>query len=528
MTTRPDSYLSGVDPAVFDPAEYIRSIDPANIHWMLRRSEIRRELTREDPLLFALLYFPKSLTDDQTGIIELNDMHLELCRMARSWMYPHGPEEDRNAVLAPRHSGKSTFLFKILPIWALAHGHRKFAAAFVSTSGQADIWFTNVKRVLDGNALLRTDYPDLCMPAVRSSTGRAFTDTKTAYSSRSGATFFAAGIDSSNLGLNVDDARPDLILFDDIEPHEGKYSLYQKAQRLTTVIDTVMYMNLWASVVLVGTVVMMGSIFHDFVTYNDGEETDDNAWVKEQGIKVHHFEPIIRDADGNERSLWPNKWSLEYLKSRESRRDYAKNFLNRPANLGGDYWDRADIRYGSLETYAIKVLSIDTAVKDKKTSDFTAFAVVNYDPDYKRLNGDYGGYEVVDAFDFKVVPGAPFVNRVKATLAVHPDITMIIIETNQGGQAWQSMLVEAGIPVMIREVTASEHKWTRAARALTHYQDAGVFHRRKFPRLEGQMMSFPKVHHDDLIDAVGQAILELEAMSAASLYRAQEGYSSYS
>lgn len=527
MTVQADPYLSGVDPSVFDPAEYIRSIDPANIHWMLRRPEIRRELTREDPLLFALLYFPKSLTDDATGVIELSDMHFELCRLARSWMRRHGPEENRNAVLAPRHAGKSTWLFKVLPLWAVAHGHIKFVAAFTSTGPQAARWFTNVQRELDGNLLLRTDYPDLCVPAVRASTGRAFTDTKTAYSSRSGATFFAAGIDSSNLGLNVDDARPDLILFDDIEPDESNYSVYQKQQRLITVIDTVMYMNLWANVMFVGTVVMMGSIFHDFVTRNDGDETDENVWVVEQNIRVHHFEPIIRDADGNERSLWPNKWPLAFLKSKENTRDYAKNMANRPANLGGDYWDKSDIRYGTLENYAIKVLSIDTAVKDKKTSDFTAFAVVNYDPEYKRLNGDYGGYEVVDAFDMRVVPGAPFVNRVKATLAVHPDITMIIIETNQGGQAWKAMLVEAGIPVMIREVTASEHKWTRAARALTHYQDIGVWHRRRFPRLEGQMFSFPKVHHDDLIDAVGQAILELDAMGAAALYQSQEGYSSY-
>lgn len=528
MTTEPDRdpYLAGVDPASFSPAEYIRSIDPANIRMLLRNSKARVALTRDDPLLFALIYFPKSLTDSQTGIIELNDMHIQLCRMARAWRHPHGPEEDRNAILAPRHAGKSTWLFKILPLWAVAHGHRRFVAAFTSTGPQAARWFTNVQRELDGNRLLREDYPDLCIPAVRSSTGRAFTDTKTAYSSRSGATFFAAGIDSSNLGLNVDDARPDLILFDDIEPDESNYSVYQKEQRLITVIDTVMYMNLWASVVFVGTVVMMGSIFHDFVMYNDGETTDDTRWVEEQNIRVHHFEPIIRNPDGTERSLWPNKWSLEFLKRKENTRDYAKNFANRPADLGGDYWSKEDIRYGSLETYAIKVLSIDPATKDKKSADFTAFSVVAYNPDYKRLDGTYGGFEIVDAVDVHISPGQAFVNRVKAFLAVHPDIFAIIVETNQGGMVWKTTLQEAGIPVQIWEVTASEHKWTRAARALTHWQDGGVVHRRKFPRLERQMLSFPKVHHDDLIDSVGQAVLELDARYEASS-GSQDGYSSY-
>lgn len=530
MTPRPDPdpYLSGVDPAVFSPAEYIRSLDPANIRTLLRSREARIRMTRDDPLLFALLYFPKSLTSPDNGVIELNDMHFELCRMARTWREKHGPEENRDAVLAPREAGKSTWLFKILPLWAAAHGHVRFVAAFTSAGRQADIWFTNLKRELDGNRLLRIDYPDLCMPAVRAATGRAFTDTKTAYSSRSGATFFAAGIDSSNLGLNVDDARPDLILFDDIEPDESNYSVYQKQGRLTTVIDTVMYMNLRATVVFVGTVVMMGSIFHDFVQYNDGEITDDNKWVKEQNIKVHHFEPIIRDGN-EERSLWPNKWPLEWLKSKENTRDYAKNMANRPANLGGDYWDKADIRHGSLERYAIKVLSIDPATKDQKHNDFTAMSVVTYDPDFKRLDGSLGAFEVVDCADMHVVPGRPFVERVKAFLAVHPDISVIIIETNQGGMVWRAMLEEEGLPVLIWEVTASEHKWTRAAKALAHYQDAAVFHRRKFARLEGQMLSFPKVHHDDLLDSVGQAILELEARFVMERRRQySEGYSSYS
>lgn len=527
MTTGPDHYLAGVDPALFDPAEYIRSIDPANIGYMLRSPEMRRRLTREDPLLFALIYFRKSLTDPDNGIVELNDMHFELCRMARTWMVKHGLEENRYAVLAPRHAGKSTWLFKILPLWAAAHGHLRFIAAFTSTGGQAAIWFTNVKRALDGNRLLRADFPDLCMPALRESTGRAFTDTKTAYSSRSGATFFAAGIDSSNLGLNVDDARPDLVLFDDIEPDESNYSAYQKQQRLITAIDTCMYMNLKANVVFVGTVVMTGSIMHDFVLYNQGEHTDDNKWVEEQHIDVRHFRPILENSDGTERSLWPNKWPLTYLKANCTTRDYAKNFDNQPANFGGDYWDISDIRYGSLETYAIKVLSIDPATKDAKHNDLTAFAVITYNPGYKRLNGDYGGFEVVDAVDMHIVPGDPFVNRVKAFLAVHPDIHAIIIETNQGGMVWKTMLQQAGIPCQIWEITATEHKWVRAAKGLTHYQDGGVMHRRKFARLERQMLSFPRVHNDDLVDADCQGINELHRRYG-SLAKGQDDYDSYS
>jgi hypothetical protein len=43
-------------------------------------------------------------------------------------------------------------------------------------------------------------------------------------------------MDSSNLGLKVGDARPDLLILDDIEPHEARYSAGLKAKRLDTLL----------------------------------------------------------------------------------------------------------------------------------------------------------------------------------------------------------------------------------------------------------------------------------------------------
>jgi phage terminase large subunit-like protein len=514
------AYLRGIEADSFDVAEYLRSIDPAHIELFLQDSECRRQLTRFDPLLFAILYFGKSVTDDD-GVMSFAEMHFELCRLALTWTQRHEPMDNRHAALAPRHAGKSSWLFKILPLWALAHGHVKFMAAFTSNGTQAQIWFTNVKRELDGNQLLRMDYPDLCTPAVRETTGRAVMDNQHAYSSRGGSALYATGIDSNSLGLNIDDRRPDLIIFDDIEPDESNYSPYQKQQRLITVIDTCLGMNLRANVLFVGTVVMLGSIFHDFVVRNDGEQSDDTKWIEDQRIHIHHFEPFteVKTSVGVERrSMWPHKWTAKFLESIEHTAMFAKNFLNRPIGMDGEYWTLKDFRYGRLTELghvpALKVLSIDPAVKDKKTNDYTAMSVLQYAPDAMSKSGQRGMFEVMEAYEFRLTPGEPFVQRVRGILAVHPDIFAIIVETNQGGMLWAHLLRD--LPCQIWDVTHSDHKWVRAAKGLSFYHDERVLHRRKLPKLERQMMAYPKVLHDDLLDSVDQALLEVEKRYSTS------------
>lgn len=527
------NYLAGVDASRFDLRSYLLGVDPAHVHLMIQDSACRRAMTKYDPLMFAIIYMSKSISDDK-GVISFADMHFDLCRYALGWAQSEiEPMAHRDAFLAPRDWGKSTWLFKILPLWAAAHGHRKFVAAFTATGPQASKWLTNFKREIDGNALLRDDYPDLCTPAVRSKTGRAFNDTQHAYSSESGFTIVASGIDATTLGLNIDDARPDLIIFDDIEPDEANYSAYQKGQRLISVIDTCMGMNLKAVVAFVGTVVMIGSIFHDFVLHNDGETTDENRWVAEQRIRVHHYEPVavenIHAGNGSsavvqqERSTWPGKWSIEFIDSIKTLATYAKNWLNRPSGKEGEYWSPDLFVYGSLDRPAIKILSIDPAVKDKKTSDYTGLAVIAYDPLAEIGNpiGGAGAFEVIDAVQLRLVPGQPLVNRVNAFLATHSDIFAVLIEDNQGGMLWQSLF--ADLPVRLWTVTQTEPKWVRAQGALNEYQLGKVLHRRELRLLQRQMMAFPRVVNDDLVDAVTSGIRELRRRYALPVTSGAQG-----
>jgi len=81
----------------------------------------------------------------------------------------------------------------------------------------------------------------------------------------------------------------------------------------------------------------------------------------------------------------------------------------------------------------------------------------------------------------------------------------VLIETNQGGEWLETVL--APLPAKVVTVHQTEKKEHRAAKTLDHYQAGRVVHARKFPVLETQMIAFPNAAHDDMVDAVGSAVL---------------------
>lgn len=506
-------YLEGLDAESFDLDAYLAQFDPR----LLADPEGRRTLTRLDPLLFALVYLRPHLRDTE-GRITFGDAHLDWCRAGRAWVRPPTePNEQRDAFIAPRNTGKSTWWFLILPLWAAAHGHVKFAAAFAASATQAETHLATFKKQIDNNQALRRDYPDLCTPAKRPS-GASVADTQNMYVAKSGFTFAARGIDSSSLGMKVDEQRPDLLLCDDIEPDESSYSAELAAKRKTTLVDAIFPLNIYARVVICGTVTMPGSIIHQLVKHAKGVHSED--WIREEGIRAHHSLPIVQRPDGTERSMWPAKWPMSYLTATRHTRSYAKNMANDPLAADGALWTPEDFRYPEppddfnrladglnrsdrvdpvtgADPVTRMMLSIDPATTAKKSSDFTGLAVVSYSALHRRCT-------VHAATALKVRPGPELRDRVLALLDEFPQIGLVLIEVNQGGDTWQAIL--HGMPVKVKTVSQSENKFTRAEGVLAHYERGRVLHVRKLPELEQQMCTFPKGPNDDMVDAVGSAV----------------------
>lgn len=494
-------YLAGLDAETFDLSRYLLTLPDVDLlesEDESARSQARRTLTRLNPLLFAYIYLGHHLRD-AAGETTFGDAHLDWARAGRKWARPvTAPAEQRDAWIAPRNTGKSTWWFLILPLWAAAHGHVKFAAAFAASATQAETHLATAKGEIDRNELLRRDFPALCTPAKRP-TGNSVADTQSMYVAKSGFVFAARGIDSSNLGMKVGEQRPDLILLDDIEPDESSYSPDLAAKRKTTLLDAILPLNIYARVVICGTVTMPGSIIHQLVRHARDVETAD--WIREEGIRAHYSAPIIERPDGTERSMWPAKWPYSYLAEVRHTRSYAKNMANDPMGVTGGLWAQEDFRYPAagedVDPVTHMMLSIDPATTAKKASDFTGLAVVAWSAERRRCT-------VHAAWALKVPPGPLLRDRVLAILDEFPQIGLILIEVNQGGDTWQSVLHH--MPVRVKTVHQNEPKFTRAEAVLNHYQRGRVLHARRLPELEQQMCAFPKAPNDDMVDAAGSAI----------------------
>ena len=462
-------------------------------------SEYRRGVTERDPLLFALVYLRKHLSDE-SGAVTLSEVHIEWADRAAAWRKRAvDPQERREAIVAPRNMGKTTWHFLALPLWAAAHGHVGFAAAFADSSTQAETHLATFKSELDNNDLVRADYPDLCAPKTRGR-GTVEADRVSLYHARSGFVFAASGMDSSNLGLKVGDKRPDLIVLDDIEPHESRYSSALAAKRLDTLTSAILPLNVRATVIAVGTVTMAGSIMHQLAAAAGGSGKVEQ-WVKDEGFVARHYLPIVPSDDGAPRSIWPAKWSLDWLQSIAHTRSYAKNYLNNPLGADGDYWSLDDFTRGELPGVTRRVLSVDPAVTTKASSDFTGLAVVGWAPPAPG-SLSRGRCRVEYAVQVKLAPDALRLAVLK--IVERFGVGLVLVETNQGGELWPRILW--GLPVKIKPIHQSVKKELRAADVLDHYQRGRVVHAEGLTELEGQQVAFPNAPHDDMVDAVGSGV----------------------
>lgn len=485
-----DSYLAEVVP------------DPR----MLEYPQGRRELTRYDPLLFAVVY-ARSLITSEEGNMSFGDLHLELCRKALEWTVPLKPKASRHVFVAGRGGGKSTWSFKLLPMWAAAHGHRKFIAAFSDSATQAEKHLSGWKRLLDSSPLLQADYPDLAEPKRRPN-GNAVADHASLYEAKSGFTFSAKGIDTGVLGLtNSENLRPDCILMDDIEKGEANYSPYQAKKRLTEVLDTLLPMNPRAAIFFVGTVTMPESIVHKLVKSVVYADEEHESWIRSEKFQVHYLKPIVKRPDGSERSYWPEVFPLDFFKEQEHTREYKKNYLNLPVSGDEEYWSESDFRYGEIKAEKV-MLQVDPAVTSKRESDETAFAVIAFQKGHTELvDGKMVSVparcEVREIVGYRLPP-EKLRQKALEMLVRYPEIEAIRIEVNQGGDTWKAVFKDMPVRVLVHR--ESVPKKVRAMNLLNFYQSKRVLHRGVFRDLEDQMKSFPHVHHDDLIDAVGAGV----------------------
>jgi hypothetical protein len=297
--------------------------------------------------------------------------------------------------------------------------------------------------------------------------------------------------------MKVGKRRPDLLILDDIEPGEERYSEAVMRFRLRWMTETVFHLNEFARVVIVGTVTAPGSIMHQLVESSLHPTEDTPSWIEDQDIDVHYYAPILLNDDGSERSCWPTKWSLEYLKAHETTREYKKEMLNQPVSLAGDFWSSEDFIYDERETIS-DILVIDPIVSDTATSHDTGIAIVGRA--VPNLEKPESFRPIVVKYATRVrLPPAKLRSTVMGFIDLYPEIGLIRIESNQGGETWREVLHD--LPLRVELTWSKLPKVTRNSRLLNCYQRGWVVHHHPLNRLEQEMCAYIG-GDNDMIDAV--------------------------
>jgi phage terminase large subunit-like protein len=121
--------------------------------------------------------------------------------------------------------------------------------------------------------------------------------------------------------------------------------------------------------------------------------------------------------------------------------------------------------------------------------------------------------------------GAQLREKVLSILESYPEISVIMIEGNQGQELWREVF--HNMPVRIVIFSNSEPKEVRAGRVHALYQriPSRVVHTQRLQQAEEQMVGFPRMAHDDIVDAIGSPVLKF--LKPAKVQRRVARTSSY-
>lgn len=474
-------------------------------------ARFRRDVTRYSPVRFALVYLGHHLRSAETGGVQsLAEHHVDLGRIGKTWATPG---RHRDLVVAPRYGAKSTWMV-ILTLWALCHGHRRFALWISDSAGQVELHLATLRRELETNRLLREDFPDM-LPPPRGQRGAR--DSQDTYTAAGGAVIAVRGVDTRTLGMKLGVTRPDLICLDDLEPEASNYSAAARRKRLATVLNAILPMNEQAAVLWTGTVTMYGAILHAAVQAAVGEGQPE-PWIADEGFRIHYTPAIQTDPEtGEERSFWPERYALVYLRSIRHTLNYALNFSCRPPLPGGHHWTEQTFRHAQLAVGAL-VLQLDPAPTATPTSDFSAI-VVGGRVDSRETIAPPGSVSIEYAEQVRLTP-AKLADRVKLLLRQNPRIRKVRIASTGAGETWRTVFADlpGGVELELHtDMRASSgtrgapDKDLKFAGLLERYERGTVWHAQRFPELEDQLKRWPEVDYDDLGDADAELVAHLQA-----------------
>jgi predicted phage terminase large subunit-like protein len=404
--------------------------------------------------------------------------------------------------IAPR-MGKSEFSSYLFPAYFLGKYPEKKIIMGTHTAGLSEDFGRRIRNLIDSDEY-REVFPNTMVADDQKAAGK--------WSTSAGGQYYAAGVGGALAGRGAD-----LFVIDD--PHSEQdvksnsrlafdtaWSWFQTGplQRLMPGGGIIIVMTRWSLLDLTGRLI-------DYQTKNP----EAVPW------EIVELPAILNEDEEDEKSLWPEQWSLEALKSTKASIDpryWNAQYMQQPTAENSAIVSRKMWRIWESEeppTCEYIIQSWDTAFETKNNSDYSA--CTTWGIFYNEEENDSPQLILLDAFKDRMAFPELKTVALKHYKEWEPDA--FIVEKKAAGAPLIQELRAMGIPVQEFSPSRGNDKTVRVNAVADLFSSGKVWapDTRWAREVIEEMAAFPVGEHDDYVDTTTQALLRFRQGGFISL-----------
>lgn len=289
-------------------------------------------LLKDNPLVWFHFYFAHHIR------LETPRFHVELIKSCLKYQFL--------SVAAPRESAKSTVLVFVKPFHDIIFKKKRFILIISNTFKKAAMSLDTIKKELEDNVMLKNSFPGI--KVIKDAEG----DSEIRHPDGFTTKILCRGVDQigSVRGVKFGAYRPDLIIGDDMEDDELVKNPIRRSE-LQQLFDEAL---IPAGEKGACQYIVVGTVLHDDCLLAKLVSKDNySEWYK------LFFKARFENKKKELVSLWPEKWSIEYLNQYEKDKPtvFAKEMQNDPVAGRNARFRREDFRYWRVENKEYLLLS---------------------------------------------------------------------------------------------------------------------------------------------------------------------------